>query len=146
MTQSGREDEVPSIEGRADELQRIVDLLVRKMEDDFDCSLDYSPRTIAYMDAVLQEIKRNKRGLTPSLFLAIGGYVGETLVRTFDGRWTEDTGNLAVELDGAGHSRTLDVFEWVKRSYADPHNGNLGQRIDAVLGDGLGPQFEHDRR
>ncbi len=141
MTQSGREDEVPSIEGRTEELQRIVDLLVRKMEDDFDCTLDYTPRTIAYMDAVLQEVKKEGRGLTPSLFLAIGGYVGETLVRTFDGRWAEGSANLAVELDGDAHTRTLDVFDWVKQSYADPHNENLGQRIDSVLGDGLGHQF-----
>lgn len=127
------------MEGRIKELNRVVELLVRKMEESFQCEMDYSPRSIAYIDAVLAEIHNERRPLTPSLFLAIGGYLGETLVRTFTGTWVEEDGNLAVKLHGTGHARTLDVFEWVKQAYADPHEENLGQRLDAVLGDGLGP-------
>lgn len=137
MSQRERGDEVPTFEGRVGELQRVVDLLVRKMEDDFDCSLDYSPRSIAYMDAILTEVQRSGRPLTPSLFLSIGGYVGETLVRTYDGRWTDLDENLGVELDGTQHSATLHVFDWVKEAYADPYEKNLGQRLSSVLGDGL---------
>lgn len=137
MTQRGREDEVPTLDGRVDELQRVVDLLVRKMEDDFDVELDYSPGSVAYVDAILAELRREGRPLTPSLFLSIGGYMGETLVRGLGGRWTEDEGSLAVRLDGGVHQATLDVFEWVKEAYADPHERNLGAHLDAVLGDGL---------
>ncbi len=139
MTQSGRGDEVPTMDGRVDDLNRVVELLVRKMEETFECSMDYSPRSIAYMDAVLAEVHNHRRGLTPSLFLAIGGYVGETLVRAFDGEWVEEDGNLAVRLPGGAHERTLEIFDWVKQAYANPHEDNIGQRLDAVLGDGLGP-------
>lgn len=136
MTQRGQGDEAPTMDGRIEELQRVVDLLVHKLEDDFDCTMDYTPGSLAYMDAILTEVQRSGRPLTPSLFLSIGGYVGETLVRNYDGRWTEFDGNLAVELDGGAHTRTLRVFDWVKDAYADPYDKNLGQRLGTVLGDG----------
>jgi hypothetical protein len=141
MTPSGRGDEA-TLDGRVDELQRVTDLLVRKMEDDFDCEMDYEPGSVAYADAVLAELRRDGRSLPPSLFLSIGGYVGETLVRTYDGAWVEEGGNLAVEVEGQAHARTLPVFDWVKDAYADPEDDNLGQRLDRVIGDGLGPSLE----
>lgn len=137
MTQRGQGDNAPSMDGRIEELQRVVDLLVHKLEDDFDCTMDYTPPTLAYMDAILTEVQRSGRPLTPSLFLSIGGYLGETLVRTYDGRWTEFDGNLAVELDGTSHTQTLRVFDWVKEAYADPYEKNLGQRLNAAFGDGF---------
>lgn len=141
MTPSGQPDEVSTLEGRVDELQRVVDLLVHKMEDDFDCEMDYRPRSVAYLDAILAESQSNRRALTPSLFLSIGGYLGETLVRSYEGEWTAEGDNLAVELEGAGHTRTVQVFDWVKDAYADPHGHSLGQRLDRAVGDGLGPEL-----
>lgn len=137
MSQRGQGDKVPTFEGRLEELQRVVDLLVHKMEDDFDLELDYHPRSIRYMDAILTEVQRSGRPLTPSLFLSIGGYVGETIVRTYGARWSELDGNLAVQLDGGSHTTTLRVFDWVKDAYADPYEKNLGQRLTSVVGDGL---------
>jgi hypothetical protein len=138
MTTTGRGDEA-TLDVRVDELQRVVDLLVRKMEDDFDCEMDYEPASVGYLDAVLAELRREDRSLSPSLFLSIGGYVGETLVQAYGGTWVEEDGSLAVEVQGQAHSQTLPVFDWVKDAYADPHEENLGQRLDHVVGDGLGP-------
>lgn len=128
---------------RIDELQRVVGLLVKKMQDDFEVQLDYGPGSVAYLDAILTELRREGRPLTPGLFLSIGGYVGETLVREYDGRWTELDGSLAVTLDGTAHSATLKVFDWVKDAYADPHEDNLGAKVRSVLGDGMGGDHGH---
>lgn len=139
MPQRGRGDEVPSLDERVAELRRVVSLLVRKMDTEFACQLDYAPHTVAYMDAILAEVQASGRPLTPSLFLSIGGYLGETLVHAYGGRWTELDGNLAILLEGEGHSRTFDVFEWVKRAYAEPASKSLTDRIQGMVGDGLGP-------
>lgn len=140
MTQRGRGDGTPTFDERIEDLQRVVDLLVGKMGDEFGLRLDYSPRSVAYMDAVLTELRRNRRALTPGLFLSIGGYVGETLVRAYDGEWAELDGTLAVTLEGDAHRTTLRVFDWVKDAYADPEERNLGARLRETVGDGLDHQ------
>jgi hypothetical protein len=137
MSHRGQGEGLPSVEDRVDQLTKVVDLFVDKVEADFDVALDYDTASIAYLDVFLTEAHRRSRGLSPSLYLSIGGYVGETLVRAFDGEWTEGEDNLAVEFEGESHRRQLEVFDWVKDAYADPHGDSLGEQVRTVLGDDL---------
>ena len=136
MAQRGRGDERPSIDERIEELQRVVSLLVYKLDKDFGVTLDFSPRSIAYLDAVLAEARRKGGSLTPGLYLSIGGYVGETLVRNYGGDWTDVDGQLCVELEGIAHRRFLRVFDWVTQAYDDPRTKSLTYKIQALGGMG----------
>lgn len=129
---------MPGADGRVEQLNRAVSLFVDKVEADLDVELGFDPASIAYMDVLLTEIHRRGRGLTPSLYLSIGGYVGETLVRSYDGSWTLEDEKLAVQLEGESHRARLPVFDWVETAYEDPHGHSLGARLRAVLGDGFG--------
>lgn len=139
MSHRGKGGGLPSVEDRVDQLNKVVTLFVDKVEADFDVRLDYEPPSIAYMDVFLTEVHRRGHDLAPSLFLGIGGYVGETLIRSFGGDWAEGDDSLAVELEGEAHSRQLEIFDWVEDAYADPHGDSLGERLRTVLGDDLPP-------
>lgn len=136
MGQRGRGDERPSIEERVEELQRVVSLLVYKMDKDFDVTLDFSPRSISYLDAVLAESRRKGGTLAPGLYLSAGGYIGETLVRNYGGDWTDIDGQLCIELEGEAHRRFLRVFDWVHQAYEDPRTKSLTYRMQALGGIG----------
>lgn len=125
----------PTIEERVSELRRIVDLLIRQMEGSFEVELDHHPRSVAYLDAVIAELRRADRPLTPSLFLSIGGYVGEILIHTYDGEWTELDGHLAVTIDGGAHTATFRVFDWVKQAYSDPNSSPMSERLAWAVSD-----------
>ncbi len=137
MSRRGRGGGLANVEERVDQLNKVVSLFVDKVEADFDLELAFAPSSITYMDVFLTEAQRGGRDLAPSLYLGIGGYVGETLIRAYGGRWQEGEENLVVELDGQGHTRQLPIFEWVKDAHADPHEDNLCDRLRGVLGDEL---------
>jgi len=137
MSQRGQGGGLPSVEDRVDQLGKVVSLFVAKVEADFDLHLDFDPGSIPLMDVFLTEVHRQDHDLTPSLYLSIGGYVGETLIRSVGGEWVEGDENLAVELEGEAHSQRLPIFDWVKDACADPHGDSLGSRLRHVIGDDL---------
>lgn len=141
MTQGGPPD-LESLDARIDQLNRIVSLFTEKVNADFGLSLDFQPGSVAYADAILAQAADDRRDLSPGLFLSIGGYVGEVLVRNYDGQWVEDGEDLAVVVEGGAHRRTLHVFDWVHDAYENPHEDNLGQRLEGLVGDGLGSQAQ----
>lgn len=140
MGQRGRGDERPSIDERVDELERVVSLLVYKLDKDFGVTMDFSLRSIAYLDAVLAEARRKGGPLTPGLYLSIGGYIGETLVRTYGGHWQDLDGQLCIELDGDAHKRFLRIFDWVQQAYEDPRTKSLTYKVQAL--GGLGGRWD----
>lgn len=137
MSQRGQDGNLPDGDARIDQLNRAVSLFVDKVEADLGVSLSFQPSSIPVMDVLLTEIHRGGRGLTPSLYLSIGGYVGETLIRSYGGRWYQEGDKLAVELEGEEHVFRLPIFDWVRQAYVDPHEDNLGERLRSVLGDGF---------
>jgi hypothetical protein len=137
MSGRGQGGELPSVEDRVDELNEAVSLFVDKVEQDFDVELDFDPDSIAYLDLFLTEAQRRGSDLAPSLYLSIGGYLGETLIRSYGGEWADAEDSLAVELEGEAHNRQLEIFDWVENAYDDPHGESLGQRMRTVLGDDL---------
>lgn len=134
MVQRGRGDDRPSLEERVDELQRVVSLLTFKMQRDFGCDLDRTPGSIHFLDAVIAELRREGRELSPGLYLSIGGYLGETLVHTYGGHWADEDGMLGVRLQGGGHSRYLRVFDWVQRAFEDPRTQSLSYQLSNLVG------------
>lgn len=134
MPQRGEGDDRPSIEERIEELQRVVSLLVYKLDKEFGVTLDFTPRSISYLDAVLTEANHRSGRLTPGLYLSIGGYVGETLIRNFGGEWRDVDGALCVEIVGEGHSRYLRVFDWVQAAHEEPRTQSLTYRMQALVG------------
>ncbi|MBX0322484.1 hypothetical protein EGH21_05515 [Halomicroarcula sp. F13] len=62
-----------------------------------------------------------------------GSYLGEVLVRTYDGEWTADDG-WGVTVAGRDDDVTVDVFEVAARSVAgDPVFAAVAERLEAEL-------------
>ncbi|MDX1612423.1 MAG: hypothetical protein R3185_08635 [Candidatus Thermoplasmatota archaeon] len=137
MAQRRQGNEQPAIDERIEELQRVVSLLVYKLDKEFGCSLDFTPRSVPYLDAVLTEAHRKGGQLTPGLYLSIGGYLGETLVRNFGGTWVDVDGMLTVSLPGQAHTRFVRVFDWVQDAYQDPRTRSLTFRMQSMAGTGI---------
>ena len=128
------EDDTATLEERIDELQRVVSVLTYKLGRDFSTPLDYTPRSVPVLDAVIAQVRQDGRELTPGMFLALGGYLGETLARTYHGQWVDEDGQLCIRLDGLGHARYLHVFDWVERAFEHPRSQSLTDRLHALTG------------
>jgi hypothetical protein len=86
---------IPSVANAAE----IAAMVLPFVEQNYGLTLDYGETSLAQLDGIIDDLRRDQRfeTLQPVLF-SMGCYVGEVLVRRAGGRWrrSEDVGMGAV--------------------------------------------------
>jgi len=120
----------PSVTPSVANAAEIAAMAVPFAEQNYGVDLDYSVASLAHIDGMIEDLRRDQRFevLQPVLF-SMGCYVGEVLVRHAGGRWrpAEDLGAgmaalspIAVELpDGRGCSPVGRVYKRFQRGRDD---------------------------
>jgi hypothetical protein len=108
----------------------IAALAVPFAEENYAVALDYSVASLAHVDGIIEDLRRDQRFevLQPVLF-SMGCYVGEVLVRHAGGRWRpardlgagiEALSPIAVEMpDGRGCNPVGRVYRRFQRGRDD---------------------------
>jgi hypothetical protein len=113
---------VPGLTPSAANAPEIAAMAVPFAEQNYGVALDYGVASLAELDAIIEDLRRDQRFevVQPVLF-SMGCYVGEVLVRHGGGRWrrTEDLGKggavaispIGIEMpDGRGCSPVGQVY------------------------------------
>ncbi|WP_136717514.1 hypothetical protein [Halorientalis salina] len=115
-----------------------------------ECDLDYSAESLERLDAFarkqgarLDVIREDSddggervADMHTGFTIRAGSYLGEVLVREFDGEWTEDGDHWAVTVPTGEEARTVDVFEVASHAFAEePVFTDLAAQLGADLGE-----------
>jgi hypothetical protein len=108
----------------------IAALAVPVVEQNYGVRLDYGPESLAQLDGIIDDLRRDQRfEALQTLLFSIGCYVGEVLVRHAGGRWraTEELGlgrlassPIGVEMpDGRGCNPVGRVYRRFQKGRED---------------------------
>jgi hypothetical protein len=108
----------------------IAAMAVPVVEQNYGVTLDYSPASLAPLDTIVDDLRRDQRfEALQTLLFSMGCYVGEVLVRHAGGRWrtTQELGMgtvasspIAVEMpDGRGCNPVGRVYRRFQKGRED---------------------------
>lgn len=108
----------------------IAAMAVPFVEQNYGVALDYSPASLAQLDTIVDDLRRDQRfEAVQMLLFSMGCYVGEVLVRHAGGRWrtTQELGMgtvasspIGVEMpDGRGCNPVGRVYKRFQRGRED---------------------------